>query len=327
MGSNLIRNARGGGEVDRQHMALPSCRMIAMRISPPRSMAAIICLVLRWATPTLLATQALVAQTGGASAAPSIHTATTHPMKYQISLPPDWSPAQTWPVLMAPNAHYSDTGKSLAQFAGERDARHAPFIIVVPFVINADRVETMTEYRGAVANTIGAADAATDDGFRDEDARAKFDEDGICAVIKDVQSRYHGEDRVYITGFSSSTHVAYLFLFNHPELLKGVMINSGVFLWRGVDQAHVPLPNSSARAAVAVKFIIGEKDPGYSKCTENWEKTRRALVQCGHPAAQLQSEVITASHPQHLPTGHTWFPTRILDFCTAVEGARADGKH
>ncbi len=66
----------------------------------------------------------------------------------------------------------------------------------------------------------------------------------MCAVIKDIQNIYHGEEKVWITGFSSSTHIAYMFLFTHPELLKGAVINSGVYLGRGVDESHLPLLNS-----------------------------------------------------------------------------------
>ncbi len=65
-----------------------------------------------------------------ATAAPGVRTATTHPMKYYISLPKHWSANRTWPVLVAPSAHYGDKGATLAMFARERDARKAEFIIV-----------------------------------------------------------------------------------------------------------------------------------------------------------------------------------------------------
>jgi len=220
-------------------------------------------------------------------------------------------------VLVAPSAHYGDKGKALAMFAAERDSRKADFIIISPLVINADRVAPMTEYRGAVADSITAADTA--DGFRDEVARAKFDSEGIRAVLQDVRTLYRGEDKFYITGFSSSTHVAYLFLFAHPELLKGAMINSGVYLGRGVDEDHIPFLRSPERAQLPVKFIIGEKDPGYRNCSENWEEVRTKLLQYGHPAANLQIEVIQQRNPEHLSAGHNWFPTKILDFIIAAE--------
>jgi predicted esterase len=256
---------------------------------------------------------------GAGATPPPLQTATTHPMKYYISLPPHWSRDRKWPVLVAPSAHYGDKGKTLALFAAERDARHPSFIIVSPFVINADRVAPMVEYRGAVADAISAADAATDDGFRDEDARAKFDSEGIRAVLKDVQALYRGEEKVYFTGFSSSTHVAYLLLFTHPELLKGVVINSGVFLGRGVDEDDVPLANTPERANVAIKFIVGEKDPGYRHSLENWERTRAKLLEAGHPASRIQTEVIKAGNGEHLSAAHNWYPARILDFIGAEE--------
>jgi dienelactone hydrolase len=181
------------------------------------------------------------------------------------------------------------------------------------------RVATMTEYRGAVADAINAADIA--DGFRDEVARAKFDSEGIQAVLKDVQNLYRGEDKVYITGFSSSTHIAYMFLFAHPELLKGAIINSGVYLGRGVDEHHIPLLDSPDRAKIAIKYIIGEYDPGYQKCTENWQETRAQLLRYGHPASKIQVEVIKKDNAEKLSPGHNWYPARILDFCAAVEQA------
>lgn len=250
-------------------------------------------------------------------ASPPLQKATTHPMRYYLSLPNGWSASRTWPVLVAPNAHYGDKGKNLVTFAAERDRRQAEFIIIQPVVINADRVEPMTEYRGAVADAIKAADAATDG--RDEAARAKFDEEGIQAILKDVRRLYRGEEKVYITGFSSSTHVAYLFLFNHPELLKGVMINSGVYLGRGVDEAHLPLVNSTERAGIRVKYIIGENDPGHPKCIENWTEAKAKLLRCGHSESKIESEVIKKGNSEKLGSGHQWFTTRIFDFCSTAE--------
>ena len=107
--------------------------------------------VLAWAATVLAVATAFSAQaadspatrsekSGAVPSALSLQTATTHPMNYYISLTPNWSPDRKWPVLVAPSAHYGDKGRSLAVFAAERDARKASFILVAPFVINADRV-------------------------------------------------------------------------------------------------------------------------------------------------------------------------------------------
>jgi predicted esterase len=258
--------------------------------------------------------------TGTTPTAPQLLTASTHAMRYYISLPRNWSASGRWPVLVAPNAHYGDKGKHITQFAAERDKHQANFIIVAPLVINADHVADMVEYRGAVADAINAADA--EDGSRNETARAKFDSEGIQAILHDVQKLYHGDSKVYFTGFSSSTHVAYLFLFTHPELLKGVIINSGVYLGRGVDEAHLPLPSSPERAGIEIKYIVGESDPGYKKYSENWQATKALLLHCGHSASRIQTEVIRPGNHDKLNPGHTWYPTRIFEFCTAVERAR-----
>jgi len=250
-------------------------------------------------------------------AATQVQTATTHPMKYYISLPKNWAPGRKWPVLVAPGAHYGDKGKNLAMFAVERDARKADFILVAPLVINADRVADMTEYRGAVMDAISAADAASPAGSRRPDrndgARAKFDSEGIRAVLQDVQKLYRGEEKVYLTGFSSSTHVAYMFLFTHPELLKGVIINSGVYLGRGVAEDHIPFLNSPERAR------LGEEDPGYPKYSENWQQTKAKLLDYGHAVSMIEMEVIKHGNGDKLNPGHSCYPTRIFDFCAAGE--------
>ncbi len=257
------------------------------------------------------------------AAVPELRTATMHPMKYYLSLPENWSANRTWPVLVAPNAHYGGQGKHIALFAAERDARMADFIIVAPLVINADRVADMAEYRGDVADAINAADAASPPGSkrpnRNEIARAKFDSEGIRAVLKDVQSLHRGEDKVYITGFSSSTHIACMFLFAHPELLKGVIVNSGGYAGRGVDESHIPFLNSPERAMLPIKFIVGENDRWCKNYLDGWQDTTIKLLSYGHPSSKMEIEVIKQGDPEGLSAGHNWFPTRIFDFCAAVE--------
>jgi hypothetical protein len=137
--------------------------------------------------------------------------------------------------------------------------------------------------------------------------------------MRDVAAQYHGEAKFYIAGFSASTHIAYMFLFAHPELLKGVVINSGVYLGRGVDEDRIPLVNSPARTNLDVLFLIGVKDPGYEKCLDNWRKSREQLMGYGHPAAKMQEEVIQEGNPDGLSPGPDWYPAKILGFCEAVE--------
>jgi hypothetical protein len=104
------------------------------------------------------------AQAGGPSEkavaipdAAQLQTTTTHPMKYYLSLPSGWSSNRTWPVLVAPSAHYAAKSRTIELFAPLRDARKSRLIIVVPLVINADPVLAMAEYRGAVMDSISVA--------------------------------------------------------------------------------------------------------------------------------------------------------------------------
>ncbi len=250
-----------------------------------------------------------------------VFTASTHPMRYVISLPSQWVPDKKWPVIIAPNAHYGNKAATLKTLAPLNEKLKAGFIIVSPIVINSDPVAQMQEYRGEIADAIRAADAKTGDYGRDDDARAAFDSTGIRAIIQDVQRLYGGEERVYLTGFSASTHIVYLFLFTHPELLKGAFINSGVYRGRGVDEDHLPLLNSPERARVQIKFIAGEQDKGATLYAENWAQTKALLIRSGHPESTFHEEILRAGNPDKLPIGHTWFPTRIMDFFIGIQQA------
>jgi hypothetical protein len=53
----------------------------------------------------LAAGSALRVQGAAVAAPPPLQTATTHPMKYYLSLPKGWSADRIWPVLVAPSAH------------------------------------------------------------------------------------------------------------------------------------------------------------------------------------------------------------------------------
>ena len=276
---------------------------------------------------TLLLTLFALASTCSVHAAelPSVDqvfTASTHPMRYVISLPGQWVPNKKWPVIIAPNAHYGNKAATIQMLAPLNEKRKAGFIIVSPIVINSDPVERMQEYLGDIADGIRAADAKMGEGGRDDDARAAFDSAGIRAVIHDVQRLYGGEDRVYITGFSASTHIVYLFLFTHPELLKAALINSGVYRGRGVDENHLPLMNSPVRAQVEIKFIAGEQDKGAALFTQNWTQTKALLRRCGHPESKFHKEIVRIGNAENLPVGHAWFPTRIIDFFIGVQQAK-----
>jgi hypothetical protein len=77
--------------------------------------------------------------------------------------------------------------------------------------------------------------------------------------------------------------------------------------------------NAPERAKVDIKSIIGEDDPGYATCLENWQETRVKLLSYGHPASKMQMEVVKRDNPEHVSARHTWYTTRILDFCAAIE--------
>src|SRR5262245_51190666 len=71
--------------------------------------------------------------------APQLKTASTHPMKYYVSLPSGWTKDRTWPVVV------TVAGKgwldNAVMYAQVRDGLRQPFIVVTPEVLaNGGRI-------------------------------------------------------------------------------------------------------------------------------------------------------------------------------------------
>src|SRR4051812_37367877 len=165
--------------------------------------------------PSLLLLASLILRAAPAFAAPV--TAPGHPMQYSVSLPAHWHAGRDWPVLVIAEAAEKEFEANLARFVAARGER--PYILVAPYIVTngsaGQRDPAVYPYSPATWDRI------------DRDGICSFDLGGIDAVLADVRQRYHGEARIYLTGFEAGAHLVWSMVLNQPERLAAAIPIAG----------------------------------------------------------------------------------------------------
>src|SRR5437763_1956588 len=140
-----------------------------------------------------------------------LRTASGHSMQYYVSLPMGWTINGKWQVMMVVEAANKQFKETLEIFAKAR--KEAPFILAAPLVTTNGGAN----YRQA--DTYHYSEAAWSEIEKD---RCKFDMEGITAVAADVQKRFGGEDRYFLTGWEAGGHTVWAMTLQHPERMAAV---------------------------------------------------------------------------------------------------------
>ena len=184
--------------------------------------------LLMLASCCLLALSVAPCSAAGASEAPQLKTASTHPIQYYLSLPDGWTATKKWPVVVVIESAEREFLQAATAFAHARGSR--PFILVTPLVVTNGgagfRNVPTYHYSNEVWDRIQNSD------------QFRFDMDGITAIMHDMVKQYGGEDRFYITGLEAAGHTIWAILFNHPELVRAAALVCPNYLGRWVDEAH-----------------------------------------------------------------------------------------
>lgn len=183
------------------------------------------------------------------SAAPELRTASTHPMRYWLSLPHGHSRERKWPVLVVIPDATRDFAGNLASFVAAR--RDGPFILVAPLVLTCGG-----PYRGDPPYPY--AEAVWREADRSGDFR--FDADGIAAAVADVGRLFGGDERYFLTGWEAGGHTVWAMLLLHPERLRGALPVSPNYRGRWVSEKTVS--SSPARAGLPVRVLFCDKLEG-----------------------------------------------------------------
>jgi len=184
-----------------------------------------------------------------------LRTASSHPMKFQLSLPKGWNNEKTWPVVVVITDAARDFAGNLAVFIKARQGR--PYILVAPHVVTSGG----RNYRRADSYRY-----SDEDWKRVEaDGDWRFDEEGVAAVIADVRRKFRGEERCYLTGWEAGGHTVWALTFRHPEWFAAVAPVSTNYQGRWVDDATFSRRPERSKLPVRVLFCERKAD------SEGWE--------------------------------------------------------
>jgi len=212
---------------------------------------------------TCFAVRQLNAQPASGLAGIVERTATSHPIHYFVSLPPDWNSQRVWPVLVVIPDAEREFRKTASTFAAARGS--TPFVIVVPMVLGgggtAQQHKNDFDYPDSVwtiADHAGSCD---------------FDEAGLTAVLDDVRRLYHTDSKIFLTGWEAGGHVVIPQLLRHPERIRAVAVVTPNFLGRCVTPGAHRL--TDAESQIPVRVFGGDKDPAWTSSSPLFTQSAR----------------------------------------------------
>ncbi|GEM_PF-890489 len=180
-------------------------------------------------------------------------TATTHPLRYYLSLPKAWkrNRGRRWPVLLCVDG----AGSGFAGIArGYKNRRgDLPFIVVSPCTFS-----NTNEIKGNLRKKYAKiyAEETIEEGNQ---GRLDWDEAGVLAVLEDMKTSFDAEERVYVTGFSGGGNVTYMMIFKHPDLVAGAAPACANFMNRNYHELGDSF--SEADRTFPLHIITGASDP------------------------------------------------------------------
>jgi hypothetical protein len=190
----------------------------------------------------------LAAQTSSL-ASPSVEhrTAAGHPMQYLVSRPAGWTADRRWPLVVIVESAERAFGKTMQAFVAARGSQ--PFILVTPYVLTAGG--TAQQHRPEFPYDSAAWTRAARDGS------CGFDEQGLSAVIADVQRRDRGEPRYFIAGLEAGGHVVFADVFHHPGRIRAAAVQIPNYIGRCVDGTAISADSSRATLPVTLLRAAG----------------------------------------------------------------------
>ena len=189
----------------------------------------------------------------------TLATASNHPIQYYYSLPLGWSKDKTWPVVIAIESADRDFKKNAEDFVKARGDR--PYIIVVP--------ENVTGGGPTYKEAMGSMYSPSVWAQIDRDPWA-FDVGGISAIISDVQSKFGGEPKPYLTGWEAGAHTVWALAFTEPEKWAAVATVAPNYQKRHI----VSFSAMPERAHLPIRTFVGQKDAMWDRYKSQYDKAK-----------------------------------------------------
>jgi len=219
-----------------------------------------------------------------------LQTASGHPMQYYVSLPNGWTKEKTWPVIMVIESADKEYRENALRFVRAR--KKLPFIIVAPYNVNNSR-------SGRRDPAVFPYTPKTWD-YIEQVGDCRFNMDGLTQIMKDVQAKYNGEEKYYLTGFEAGTHTVWQMTFQHPERLKAVAAVAGNYNQNSCMVDPASFSNDLSLVVLPVAGFTPELDTVYgpkSRPYSQWLAAKKAAVDHGYKKV---AEIIVRGK-EHMP--------------------------
>jgi predicted esterase len=195
-------------------------------------------------------------------------TARAVPTQYFLSLPHGWRPDRSWPILVTIDGSGHTFADNCTGFTAARNTR--PYIIVTPCVSS--------------------------------NGRDPADKAAVLEIVREVQQDYHGQAKFFLDGFSAGGSDTWQIIAEHPELLAGAVLSSGVFGW-----GQLNVSTTADHAQLPIHAVTGEHDmPGIDKM---WASALQFAHDNGY--LNISGEIVPGG-------GHNAYPDQVLAFCDRV---------
>lgn len=216
------------------------------------------------------------AQPGTSSRVPVLRTARTHPMRYYVALPAAGAAASR-PILITCATRGQCQQIAGAYAAADPDSR---FIVVAPVIVSNSGKQDPSGvgYGPEVVERVA------------REGIGKFDEEGILAVVDDLQAEYGAQRQFFITGFSAGGHAVWLMVLLHPDRLAGAASSAGNFVGRGL--AGRTISTAPERATLPVREVIGSQDGYYQNLWSQWQNAQALAKANGY--GNLSEQIVPA---------------------------------
>ena len=233
-------------------------------------------------------------------AQPELKKASNHPIQYYISLPNNWSPNATWPVVVVLEDAAKEFKKNAERFIAAR--KDMPFIIVAPLITTNGnygmRDSSVYPYSKAVWDTIAKL------------TNCKFDMEGLKNIIADVKKNYAASDKIFLTGFEAGTHLLWAVIFQHPEWLYAAAPVAGNYRGRCID--NDVFSNDTSKIQLPIKNFTGSQDEAFGKNGKLYSQFLEAKnITLSHGYKNISETEIAGK-------GHEPLPDHVMNYFYSV---------
>ncbi|MBI2919772.1 MAG: hypothetical protein HYY18_01655 [Planctomycetes bacterium] len=197
-------------------------------------------------------------------AEPVLKKASTHEMRYFLSLPPGWTPDRTWPVLVACEGAGGNYEAQCKRFAGYR--KDVPVIVIAPCTFTNSGGPRKDKHPWYSAEVIAE--------WTNKNT-IEFDDAGMMAALADLRRDYAAEEKFFIAGYSGGGILTWWTIFKRPAELRGAFPACA-------NYGGCPSTPTEDGRDLVIRAFQGDKDGHLEMLTASWNEAEAQLKKWGY---------------------------------------------